>query len=135
LSIDGTDALLLTPEDANRLFGETAAEAVNPAQAALTKIISEERGPVTNERIMNAGIKVLVATGIFIAVVVALTLLRRLMMRGIAYLKGHRSAMITNRDVESFLRDQLVRGLTLVTHVMVWAFGLLGDISLDPRCQ
>ena len=125
LTIDGADALLLVPEDANRLLGETGVEAVNRAREALTRIVSEERGPVTNERLMAAGLKVLAATGIFMSVIVALTLLRRLMQRGITYLQRHRSEMITNRDVESFLRDQLVRGLRWMTQATVWAFGVL----------
>ena len=126
LTIDGAEVLLLAPEDADRLLGETVNEAVSQAQAALTKIISEERGPVTHERLLSAGLKVLLVTGIFIVAVMFLVMMRRLLLKGVMHLQKKRSAIISNRVVESFIRDQLVRGLTLVIQVGIWVLGILG---------
>ena len=126
LTIDGADVLLLAPEDADRLLGETITEAVSRAQSALTKIISEEQGPVTHERLLSAGLKVLLVTGIFIVAVMFLMMMRRLLLNGVRHLQKRRSEIIFNRDVESFIRDQLVRGLTWTIQVIIWAFGILG---------
>ena len=125
LTIDGADALLLTTDDADRLLGETLVKAVGHAQTALVGVIGEERGQTTSQGLISSGLKALLATGIFIAVVFALVLARRFFLFGLTRIKLGRGVVIANRDVETFVRDQLVRGLAWIANISIWGFGVL----------
>ncbi len=125
LTIDASDALLMTVDDADRLLGETLAEAVTHAQAALSSTISEERGQPIRQRLISSGLKTLLVTGIFVAAVFALIFVRQFILRGLISIKPARGGVIANRDVESFVRDQLVRGLAWVAHIGTWGLAIL----------
>lgn len=125
LTLDGQDALLLVPEDADRLLGETLAEAVGKAQQALVRAVAEDRGPVNRERLTSVAVRILSATAIFAVIILALVMLRRLLLRGLGHLTTTTGGVGSNREIETFIRDQLTRVLRWVVLLTTWAASLL----------
>jgi small-conductance mechanosensitive channel len=127
LTIDGADALMFTNDDANHLLGETLTDAVAHAQTALTEVILEDRGQSLSQRFFSSGLQALLGTAIFAAVISVLVVMRRLFLRGLSHIELRGQGLFGNREVESFLRNQLLRGLISIVHIGIWSLGILAS--------
>ena len=64
LSVDGQRVLLLAPDDADRLLGQTLDDAADQATKALTSAITEEHSPLSSAQLITSLIRVLTATAV-----------------------------------------------------------------------
>ncbi len=126
LSVDGQRVLLLVPEDADRLLGQSLDEVAVQAQLALTTAISAERSPLSGNELLTSLLRVLVATIVFIAGIIVLVLVRGWTIGLIVRIAHACARAVNNRDLAAFLQDQLVRSLRWGLLGVAWALGLLG---------
>ena len=126
LSVDGQRVLLLAPDDADRLLGQTLDDAADQATKALTSAITEEHSPLSSAQLITSLIRVLTATAVFVAGVVVLVLVRGWTIRLIVRVAHACAGAVRNRELAAFLQDQLVRSFRWGLLVLAWALGLLG---------
>jgi small-conductance mechanosensitive channel len=125
LSLDGTAVLLLVPDDAERVVGETLAATAEQARAALTEAVSDYRRPISTEAVTSAIIAVTVMTVIFLAVISALVWTTRWLRRTIGTRLKPLEAPAGHRDLSGLLIDQVGLLLRLIVTLAAWVGGAL----------
>ena len=125
LSLDGVAVLLLVPDDAQRVVGETLPATAELARTALAAVVRDYRQPVSAEALTSAIGAVALVTIAFIAVLSALIWLARSLRRLIQARLRPFDPASRQRDLSGLLVDQLGHLLRLTVLLSAWIGGAL----------
>ena len=125
LTVDGTNALLLVPEDADRLFGESLAATGELARLALTEALAEQRKPLAGDSLLMAWLAVAGITLAWLAALAALFWIVRQAQRVVIVTGRLVTERIGQRELSSFIRDQCGHFIRVSALLGAWVAGLL----------
>jgi small-conductance mechanosensitive channel len=125
LTVDGTNALLLVPDDADRLFGESLAAAGEQARLALTEALVEQRKPLAGDSLLLAWLAVAGITLAWLAALTALVWIVRQAQRVVLATGRLVTERIGQRELSSFIRDQCGHFIRVAALLGAWVAGLL----------
>ncbi len=125
LTVDGTKALLLVPEDADRLFGESLATTGEQARLALSEALAEQRRPLAGDSLLLAWLAVTGITIAWLAALAALVWIVRQAQRVVLATGRLVTERIGQRELSAFIRDQCGHFIRVAAMLGAWVAGLL----------
>lgn len=124
LRIDGSPVLLLVPDDAQRVIGETLDTVVDKAEKALAAGLGEHRQPLSGRNLWLTLLEVALATVAYAAVITAVVWIARNLRRLVTALAHAVGKRIAHREIGAFIRDQLSHLIRLLVVLCAWGFAL-----------
>lgn len=124
LRIDGSPVLLLVPDDAQRVVGETLDAVVGKTKQALAATLGEHRQPLSGRNLWLTLLEVALATVAYAGFLAALVWIARhlrQLITAIAHAVGQR---VSHREIGAFIRDQLSHLIRLLVVLGAWGLAL-----------
>lgn len=118
-------AFILSPDDADKLSGETLATLTDKTLEALRTVIAESRESRNSEALLKGMAVSAVATAVLLLLIYALTRLRRWIRRHLMSAVERGAERLRLAGAELIRRDRILAAVGWLTHALYWLLVLL----------